>query len=84
MAKLRVLVQDGGGWLGLRFEMWQVFCDLRMADLRNWRHSVLIEKCRMLDPERLKDVVRTRCSNRVIAERAQHPQTCIGFALVPG
>ena len=38
----------------------QVFCDLGMRNIRDSRHSLLIEKCRQLDSRKLQDLDKMR------------------------
>ena len=45
-----------------------MFCDLGMRDIRDSRHSLLIEKCRQLDPQKLQDPDKMRWVGKMIVK----------------
>jgi len=62
-----------------------VSCDLGMRDVRNSRHTLLIEKCRQLDPRKVADPDKMRVVGKMFVKVLRAPcdaQTCGGRTVV--
>ena len=70
-------MQDGEPWAALQFENWQIFCDLDMRAIRDARATLLIEKCRQIDPQRAADRPKLRKLGKMWVRGATVPATYI-------